>query len=90
MKTWKILPLLCLILALLAIASPAMAAETLQEGIFTYTVTDGEATLTRVEGPVVGPLIIPETLGGYPVTRIATYAVYKEYDSPYAVVPACG
>ncbi|MBE6931775.1 MAG: hypothetical protein E7464_00120 [Ruminococcaceae bacterium] len=89
MKTWKILPLLCLVLALLAIASPTMAADALQEGIFSYTVAGGEATLTRVEGPVVGPLIIPETLGGYPVTRIATYAVYKEYDSPYAVVPAC-
>lgn len=44
------------------------SAET--EGIFTYTVANGEATITEVDYQDVTDLVIPETLGDVPVTAI--------------------
>ena len=44
------------------------SAET--EGIFTYTVVNGEATITEVDYQDVTDLVIPETLGDVPVTAI--------------------
>lgn len=43
------------------------------EGNFTYSVYDGEATLTGCID-ATGDIVIPETLGGYPVTRIGDQA----------------
>ena len=43
------------------------------EGNFTYTVSNGEATLTHCIDPT-GDIIIPSTLGGYPVTSIRSSA----------------
>lgn len=45
------------------------AAETFTENGFTYTVTDDKATITDC-GSLSGDIIIPETLGGYPVTAL--------------------
>lgn len=45
------------------------SAET--EGIFAYTITDGSATITDVDATVTGDVVIPEILGGYPVTSLA-------------------
>ena len=44
------------------------SAET--EGIFTYTVANGEATITSVDYRNVTDLIIPETLGDISVTGL--------------------
>lgn len=87
MKTWKHLLLLCLVLSLLAIALPAMAAETLQEGIFYYTVADGEATIVGEAAPPKGAIVIPETLGGYPVTKIDEGAFTNLYFVSYVSIP---
>ncbi len=60
---------LCLFLlagALLLTASPARA-ET--EGDWEYSVADGKATVTKYNG-AGGGVVIPETLGGYPVTGL--------------------
>ncbi len=40
------------------------------EGVYTYTVTDGAATIIKVDRTVRGEIEIPSTLGGYPVTSI--------------------
>ena len=54
----------------------ASAAETFTAGIYTYTVTDGNATITEIQPyDSATELIIPSTLGGYPVTVIDDYAV---------------
>ncbi|MBQ3006312.1 MAG: leucine-rich repeat protein [Clostridia bacterium] len=45
------------------------AAETFTENGYTYTVTDETATVTDC-GSVSGEVVIPETLGGYPVTAL--------------------
>ena len=46
-----------------------------EEGDFTYTVKNREATLTAVNTAAVGNVVIPDTLGGYPVTRIEVGAI---------------
>ena len=40
------------------------------EKYYTYTVTDGKATITAVDTSISGDVTIPSTLGGYPVTSI--------------------
>ena len=43
-------------------------------GYYTYTITDGKATITDCDTSISGNIIIPSTLGGYPVTSIGEYA----------------
>lgn len=40
----------------------------------TYIVSDGEATITGYDGTPSGDLVIPDTIEGYPVTRIGSGA----------------
>ena len=44
------------------------------EGIYTYSVTDGEAKIMKVSASASGELTTPQTLGGYPVTAINGFA----------------
>ncbi len=44
------------------------------EGYYTYTVTDGKATITDVDETISGDVTVPDTLGGYPVTNIGDYS----------------
>ncbi len=52
-------------------SSKASAAT---EGYYTYTVTNGKATITDVNTSISGDITIPATLGGYSVTTIGDYA----------------
>lgn len=70
-QTHAILLALCCILVW-AILPVNASAET--EGLFTYTVTNAEATITGCAQSATGEIIIPDTLGGYPVTVIGTRA----------------
>jgi len=58
-------------LLLLALLCSASAAET---WCYTYTVTDGEATITSCDTSISGDVTIPEILGGCPVTAIDSWA----------------
>ncbi len=49
-------------------------AEELTEGIYIYTVKDGEAIITDCDESVSGDIVIPSTLGGYPVIGIDNFA----------------
>lgn len=51
-----------------------VGAET--SGYFTYTVSNGEATITDCNMDISGDVTIPENLGRYPVTGIGDYAFY--------------
>lgn len=63
------------IAALVALFSfTANAATEYTEGYYTYTVTDGKAKITKVDTAISGDVVIPSTLGGYPVTSIGSYA----------------
>ena len=48
------------------------SAET--SGYYTYSVNNGEATITDVNTSISGDIEIPLTLGGYPVTSIGDEA----------------
>ncbi len=76
MKKLKYLIPLTLILTalvtLVVITSMSVNAET--DGYFTYTVSNGEATITDVDTAISGDVIIPSTLGGYPVTSLGDSA----------------
>ena len=61
--------LFCILIMMSCLDLPIIAdAET--EGNYTYTVTNGEATITDFSTSVSGSITIPLTLGGYPVTNI--------------------
>lgn len=49
-------------------------AEAATEGYYTYSVSDGEATITDVDTSISGDIVIPSALGGYPVTSLADNA----------------
>ena len=74
MKLLKTVTLcLALLLVLLILPSGVKAAEE-TDGIFTYTITNGEATITDCEEDVTGAMVIPSVLGGCPVTTIGSWA----------------
>ena len=58
--------------ALCALFALTASAET--SGYYTYTVSNGEATITAVDMSISGDVTIPSTLDGYPVTSIGYMA----------------
>ena len=70
-RTLVILLTMSLLLSCCAVIYLQAAAAV--EGDYSYTVADGKATITGYYGPG-GDVIIPTTLGGYPVTTIGEYA----------------
>ncbi len=44
------------------------------DGFYTYTVLDGKATIIDVDESISGDVVIPSTLGGFPVTAIGDKA----------------
>ena len=67
------LSLILVLTCLTAISLPTMAAE-VPEGL-SYSISDGEVTITFYEGTAT-ELIIPATIEGYPVTSIGKFAFY--------------
>jgi hypothetical protein len=58
----------------LMVTAPCFGGSTYTYGGFTYTVTNGTATITGHSNPV-GEIVIPETVGGYPISTVALYEV---------------
>lgn len=63
-------------------------AETNTEGYYTYTVTNGEATIVSVSDTISGDQTLPTALGGYPVTAIGERAFYAHDQLQSIVLPA--
>lgn len=78
--------LILLVISLLAAIAPVSAALNQKEGIYTYQIKDGEAIFIHADKSSE-PLIIPDTLGGYPVTEIAALAFRHNTTEPYLVIP---
>lgn len=66
--------MMVLVMAMGCAAAMTIAAEAETEGNFAYSVSDGNATITGFAKNVGGPVVIPDTLGGYPVTAIGDRA----------------
>lgn len=52
----------------------SISSKAIKEGSLTYKVENGEATITDCDQYISGELVIPDTLGGYPVTSIGCKA----------------
>ncbi len=74
-KLWIILITVALIVGTVMLIPNNVKAAT--EGYFKYTVYNGKATITECDTSVSGKLVIPSTLGGYPVTSIGEWAFYE-------------
>ena len=59
-----------MLLTYIPLGAVNVSAEEFTQGAYTYTVTDGEATITKYNG-AGGAVVTPTNLGGYPVTAIA-------------------
>lgn len=53
---------------------PPVQTNAAISGYYTYTVSNGEATITDCSTSISGNITIPSTLGGYPVTAIGNCA----------------
>jgi hypothetical protein len=71
-KKWVGFLAFAVLFAMLAVF--CASAET--DGIFTYTVVNDEVTITKVDYSDVNDIVIPETLGGNPVTAIGDRCFY--------------
>ena len=66
---------LALMLCILPMAAPEAKAAV--EGDYIYTIIDGKATINDFDMSISGDIVIPSTLGGYPVTSIGSSAFYS-------------
>ena len=57
------------------------------QSLFEYTVENGKATITGCNESISGELVVPSTLGGYPVTSIGDQAFYWCYSLTSVVIP---
>lgn len=64
----------CFFIVLLFFSTEAEAVTYYTEGFFRYTVSNGQATVEVNDRGISGNVIIPSTLGGYPVTTIDNFA----------------
>ena len=71
MKKKILLTVMVIMLSLIVFGAISASAASLS-----YTVSDGKATITDCPTSESGSLIIPSTLGGYPVTAIGEYAFF--------------
>ncbi len=89
----KFLSVLLLILLIISIcpmgfSSLTASAETKNtSGYYTYTVSDGKATITDVDTSIGKYVTIPSTLGGYPVTSIGACAFERHSQLTSITIP---
>ncbi len=71
-----------LAIALILACAPVipLTANAATSGYYTYTVSNGEATITDCKTSISGDITIPATLGGYPVTSIG-YEAFRDCSS---------
>lgn len=75
-----------LLFGISAMGISAFAATVYTEGEYSYTVSNGEATITKAAG-VSGKVTLPATLGGYPVTAIGGSAFVNNVAITETVIP---
>ena len=78
MKLKKLLSIILSILLLAAVIPlVTFTASAENEEIFTFTISNNEATITGlIDNNTTGNLVIPEIIGGYSVTSIGAGAFY--------------
>ena len=85
MKQW--MACLLAVMLLCSFGTIGAVAEEQTEGLFTYEVVDGTVTIIGCDWDYDGELVIPETLGGLPVTTIGSTAFSGCDDLTNVVLP---
>ncbi len=73
-KILKITLIVSVLLTIVSFGALNITASAETSGYYTYSVSNKEATITDVDTSISGYIVIPDTLGGYPVTSISDYA----------------
>lgn len=81
----RILLVAFIMTAIVTLFTLTTAAET--EGYYTYSVSNGEVTITDVDTSISGDVSIPSTLGGYPVTSIGDNAFIDHIGLTSVTIP---
>ena len=84
---WIFLAAVVMISTIAMVFAINISADT--EGYYTYTVSNGEATITDVDTAISGDITIPSTLGGVPVTKIDEYAFNYCRNITGITIPMC-
>ena len=77
MRRFKFIFVLLFVLALgvaIYFLLDAQKPEPTMDGLYTYSISEGTATIKSCDPSLSGNIIIPARLGGYPVTKIGSYA----------------
>lgn len=73
-RTFAVLMALTMLVSAFAVLGTSASAAPAKEGIFTYVVDEGKAKITAVDEETTGTIVLPATLGGYPVTTVGQNA----------------
>ena len=65
---------LAAVMVILTVPMTAATVSAEKEGLYTYEIADGCATITDVDKTISGNVTLPDKLGGYPVTGIGDHA----------------
>jgi len=85
-KIMSALLVVVMLLTCIPLCAVSVSAEEYTEGVYTYTVTDGAATIIKYSG-AGGNLVIPDVLGGYPVVAIADFVFENNSVLQSVVIP---
>lgn len=91
-RTFSILLAFAMLFGAVQFGGDALVSEAAAKqlfSIYTYTVENGEATITGVNDDISGDITIPSTMGGYPVTGIGEFAFSDCFDLTSVVIPDC-
>jgi hypothetical protein len=85
-KLFKIFICILLVGTFFLITPDMVSGDDLVEGDYTYSMSNGEATITRYMGDG-GAIVIPSTLGGYATVAIGNNAFYKCQSLTSVIIP---
>lgn len=77
-----------MILSVMTMGLFSITASAATSGYFTYSITNGEATITSCDADASGSVTIPATLSGYPVTSIGYKAFYNRSSITKITIPS--
>ena len=87
-QAWSMI--LCVVLLLHLVMPAPIYAETLSDDdpwYLSYEIEGGTATVTDCDGSMTGEVVVPDTLGGYPVYRIGYRAFAACYKITSVYIP---
>ena len=73
-KLLSVVLAMIMVLCAVPFSGVTFSASAENDGYYTYTVENGEATIAYCDESISGDVVIPDTLGGYRVTSISDWA----------------